>query len=182
MEERHGDDGRIQGLPFLQKIATLVNDKSLERIKLDACRFDVEWHYPSIEVSGLAIEEKGKFRAEGEVIVRKGSLRGTVDLGIAPALLEFLTAPVVKEVFPREKNGYLWTTVHLSGTIEDPQLDLSRRLMEAISEHPTAMLKIYFHRVGESLAPRRRPRLRICLQKHSQKLLVSRGHDLLRNL
>jgi hypothetical protein len=145
------DDGRIQGLPVLQKIAALVNDKSLERIKLDACQFDVEWHYPSIELSGLAIEEKGKFRAEGEVIVRRESLGGTVDLGIAPALLEFLTAPVVKEVFPREKNGYLWTTVHLSGTIEEPQLDLSPRIMEAISEHPTAMLKLFFRQIGASL-------------------------------
>jgi hypothetical protein len=145
------DDGRIQGLPVLQKIAALVNDKSLERIKLDACQFDVEWHYPSIELSGLAIEEKGKFRAEGEVIVRKESLGGTVDLGIAPALLEFLTAPVVKEVFPREKNGYLWTTVHLSGTIEDPQLDLSTRIMEAIREHPSAMLKLLFRQIGASL-------------------------------
>jgi hypothetical protein len=69
------DDGQIHGLPFLQKIATLVNDKSLERIKLDACRFDAQWHYPSVDVSRLAMEEKGKFRAEGEVIVRKESLR-----------------------------------------------------------------------------------------------------------
>ncbi len=145
------DDGDIHGLPFLQKVAALVNDKSLERIKLDLCRFDVEWHYPNIEVSRLAIEEKGKFRAEGEVTVRKESLRGTVDLGITPALLEFLTAPVVKEVFPREKNGYLWTTVHLSGTIEEPQLDLSSRIMEAIREHPTVMLKLFFRQIGQSL-------------------------------
>ena len=56
------DDGDIHRLPFLQKVAALVNDKSLERIKLDLCRFDVEWRYPNIEVSRLAIEEKGKFR------------------------------------------------------------------------------------------------------------------------
>ena len=83
--------------------------------------------------------------------MRKESLRGTIDLGVTPALLEFLTAPVVKEVFPREKNGYLWTTVHLSGTLDEPQQDLSERIMEAIREHPTTMLKLFFRQIGESL-------------------------------
>lgn len=145
------DEGRIYNLPFLEKIATLVNDKSLQRIKLNVCRFDAEWHYPSIDFKRFAMEEKGKFRAEGEVFVRKESLRGTIHLGVAPALLEFLAAPVVKEVFPRESDGYLWTTVHLSGTLEEPQQDLSARIMEAIREHPTAMLKLFFRRIGESL-------------------------------
>jgi hypothetical protein len=145
------DEGRIFKLPFLEKIATLVNDKSLQRIKLDDCRFDAEWHYPSINFKRFAMEEKGKFRAEGEIFVRKESLRGTINLGVTPALLEFLTAPVVKEVFPSEKNGYLWTAVHLSGTLEEPQQDLSERIIEAIREHPTAMLKILFRQIGESL-------------------------------
>jgi hypothetical protein len=144
-------DGEIHGLAFLQKIATLVNDKSLEHLKLDVCRFDAEWQFPTIEVRQLAIEDKGKFRAEGEVVVRKESLRGAIDLGVAPALLEFLTAPVAKEVFPREKDGYRWTTVHLSGTAENPQLDLSGRIMEAINERPAVMLKFFFRQIGDSL-------------------------------
>src|SRR5205814_7505992 len=144
-------DGELYGLPFLQKIAALANDKSLERVKLNVCRFDVQWEYPTIGVRRLEIEEKGKFRAEGEVIARKESLRGAIELGIAPILLEFLTTPVVNEVFPREKDGYRWTTVHLSGTMDDPRLDLSDRLLEAIKEHPAAMLKILFRQIGASL-------------------------------
>ena len=108
-------------------------------------------NYPKIDIRRLTLEEKGKFRAEGEVIVRKELLRGTIDLGVTPVLLEFLTVPVVKEVFPRERDGYLWTTVHLSGTVEEPQQDLSPRVMEAIKEHPTAMLKLFFRQIGESL-------------------------------
>jgi len=145
------DDGRIHELPFLQKIATLTNERSLARISLDDCRFEAVWHYPTIEFRRLTLEQKDKFRAEGEVVVRDESLHGTVDLGIAPRLLGFLTEPVIHEVFPRAKDGYLWTTVHLSGTIKQPEQDLSPRLMEAIKEHPTAMLKIFFDRIGESI-------------------------------
>jgi hypothetical protein len=142
------DDGRIRALPFLQKIAELANDKSLERITLDVCKLDIEWRYPKFEVKHLVIEEKGKFRAEGEVVAREESLRGTVELGVTRRLLNWLPAAVVTEVFARENEGYLWTTVHLSGTVENPQQDLSERIAEAIKEHPTAALALFFREIG----------------------------------
>jgi len=145
------DSGDIHGLPFLNKLADLANDRSFERIKLDTCRFQVKWQYPMVEMRQVVIEENGKFRAEGEIIARKESLRGTIELGVAPSLLKFLTAPVVEEVFPRSKDGYRWTTVHLSGTLEEPRLDLSERLIEALKEHPAAALKLLFRELGESL-------------------------------
>lgn len=142
------DDGRIRALPFLQKIAELANDKSLERITLDVCKLDIEWRYPKFDVKHLVIEEKGKFRAEGEVVAREESLRGTVELGVTRRLLNWLPAAVVTEVFARENEGYLWTTVHLSGTVENPQQDLSERIAEAIKEHPTAALALFFREIG----------------------------------
>jgi hypothetical protein len=146
------EDGRIHDLPFLERIATLANDKSLQRIDLDQCRLEAEWHYPAVEIKRLALEEKGKFRVDGELAVAQASLRGKIDLGIAPSLLAFLTEPVVQEVFPREKDGYRWTTVHLSGTLEKPEVDLSPRIVEAIKQHPPAMLKLFFRQIGESLS------------------------------
>ena len=145
------DRGEIHGLPFLQKIAALTNDRSLEHPKLDICRFDAKWLYPRFEVRRIAIEQKEKFRAEGEVSASNESLRGIIELGIKPSLLGFLTAPVIQEVFPREDDGYRWTTVHLSGTIDEPHVDLSDRLLETIKEHPAAMLKIFLRQISGSL-------------------------------
>jgi hypothetical protein len=143
------DGARIYGLPFLEKIARLTKEKELERLKLNVCQLDLTWRYPKIDIKHLIVEEKGKFRAEGEVIVRQESLRGTIALGVAPRLLDWL--PVAHDVFPREHDGYLWTTVHLSGTVEAPQQDLSERIQEAIKEHPTAALTLLFRQIGESL-------------------------------
>jgi hypothetical protein len=145
------ENGRIGNLDFLRKIATLADDKSLENIQLSTCQVDVNWRYPKFDAEHLIIEEKGKFRAEGEVIVRKESLRGTIDLGVTRRLLNFLPAPVVAEVFPRDRGDYLWTTVHLSGTIENPQQDLSERVSTAIKEHPTAALTLLFRQITASL-------------------------------
>jgi hypothetical protein len=143
------DDGRLSGLAFLKKIAELANDKSLERIKLNDCKLDLEWRYPKIDIKRLVMEEKGTFRAEGEIIVRKEYLRGTIELGVARRLLDWL--PVANEVFPREHDGYMWTTVHLSGTVQAPQQDLSMRITEAIKEHPTAALALLFRQIGVTL-------------------------------
>jgi hypothetical protein len=143
------DEGRVYGSPFLQKVATLMSDKSLERLTLNVCQLDLEWGYPQIDIKHLMIEEKGKFRAEGEVSVHKESLRGTVELGVAHRLLDWL--PEANKVFPREHDGYRWTTVHLSGTIDAPRQDLSERIMEALKEHPTAALTLFLRQIGAAL-------------------------------
>lgn len=56
-------------------------------------------------------------------------------------LLDWLPHP--EEVFPKEHDGYLWTTVHLSGTLDAPQQDLSPLIMEAVKDEPGAAVGLY---------------------------------------
>jgi hypothetical protein len=140
------DDGRVSKLPFLVKLATLTNEKELERLALNDCSLNLVWNYPNAEIKNLAIEEKGKFRAEGTIKIRNKSLGGEIELGVARRLLDWLPKP--EEVFSRERDGYLWTTVHLSGTIDTPEQDLSPRIVEALKESPTAALAILFRQFG----------------------------------
>jgi len=44
--------------------------------------------------------------------------------------------------FSRQHGGYLWTTVHLSGTIDQPEQDLSPRIIELFKESPGAYLQL----------------------------------------
>ncbi len=143
------DGGRISELQFLQKLAVLTGEKELERLSLDECKFEVEWRYPKADVKNLLVEDKGKIRAEGQITFREKSLRGAIELGVAHRLLDWLPKP--EEVFTREHDGYLWTTVHLSGTVDAPEQDLSPRLIEAIKESPGAALGILFRGLGEWL-------------------------------
>jgi hypothetical protein len=48
--------------------------------------------------------------------------------------------PNPEEVFTREEGGYLWTTVHLSGTLDHPEQDLSPRILDALKESPATFL------------------------------------------
>jgi len=104
---------------------------------------------PRVEIKNIEIEDKGKFRIEGALSIREKSLGGAIQLGLAREYLEWL--PRLQEVFPREKAGYFWTTVHLSGTIDQPEQDLSPRVIEALKESPGAFLGLTFRLIRDWL-------------------------------
>lgn len=143
------EGGRVRRLPFLEKLASITGKKSIEQLELSECSAAVDWQSPKVEIKNIAIEDKGKFRMEGAVSIREKSLGGAIQLGISREYLEWL--PQAEEIFPKEKGGYLWTTVHLSGTIDKPEQDLSPRIIEALKESPGAFLGLIFRQVGEWL-------------------------------
>ncbi|PYK71672.1 MAG: hypothetical protein DME44_07080, partial [Verrucomicrobia bacterium] len=143
------DGGRIIELPFLENVAKITNEKALERLTLNDCSFALAWNYPKAEIKNIAIEERGKFRVVGRIQVEKKELSGTIELGVARYLLDWLPKP--EEVFPHQHDGFLWTTVHLSGTTDAPQQDLSPRIMEVFKENPGAALGLLLRQFGEWL-------------------------------
>ncbi len=141
--------GRVRRLPFLQKLASITGKKALEELELNECSAEVHWESPTLELRNIAIEDKGKFRVEGLVSARDKSLGGTIRLGVTREYLEWLPRP--EEIFGSEHGGYLWTTVHLSGTLAQPQQDLSPRIVEALKESPGDFLALAFRLFGEWL-------------------------------
>jgi hypothetical protein len=142
-------EGRVRRLPFLQKLASITGKKSIEELELNECSAKVHWESPTLEIRNIEIEDKGKFRIEGTVSVREKSLGGALQLGVTREYLEWL--PGAEEVFANERGGYLWTKVNLSGTIEQPQQDLSPRILEALQESPGDFLALTFRLFGEWL-------------------------------
>lgn len=143
------EGGRAGQLPFLEKLASITGKKSIASLELTECSAELDWKSPQVQIKNIAIEDKGKFRIEGAVSIREKSLGGAIQLGLAPEYLEWL--PNAGEVFPKEKAGYLWTTVRLSGTIDQPEQDLSPRIVEALKESPGAFLGLVFRQLGDWL-------------------------------
>jgi hypothetical protein len=98
-------------------------------------------------LNDIAIEQTGRFRIEGTMQFSDRSLGGALQIGVTRKYLEWLPHP--EEVFSRETGGYLWTTVHLSGTLDAPQQDLSPRLVQALTNSPGALLGAAFRALGE---------------------------------
>ena len=142
-------DGRIDDVPLLNKLAELARKKSFERLDLNECSLGFAWRYPEIDIRDITIEEKSKFRMEGEISIKRRLLRGTIRLGLTREYLDWLPNP--EEVFSRRSSGYLWTHVHLSGTIDEPKQDLSQRIIELFKELPGAYLGLLFRQFGDWL-------------------------------
>jgi hypothetical protein len=142
-------DGRLQNLPLMDKLAEMARNKSFESLRLDDCALSFVWRYPKIDIKDIVIEERGKFRAEGEIAIDRRSLRGTLSLGLTHRYLDWLPHP--EEVFNRERSGYLWTTVRLSGTIDEPKQNLSARIIELFKESPGAYLGLLFRQFEDWL-------------------------------
>lgn len=139
--------GRVEGLDFLKKLAALTRKKSLESLQLNECSAAIAWENGGGEIKKIAIEDEGKFRIEGKISLRDKSLGGAIQLGVVPEYLEWL--PHAEEIFTSTHGGYLWTTVHLSGTPDQPGQDLSPRILDALKESPGAFLGVIFRQVGE---------------------------------
>ena len=95
------DNGRVNELPFLEKLAALTNEKELEHLVLNECSVELDWNYPNAEIKNLAIEDKGKFRAEGTIKIDNKMLGGAIELGVARRLVDWLPNP--DEIFPRQQ-------------------------------------------------------------------------------
>jgi hypothetical protein len=135
-------NGRIDNLPVLEKLAELAQKKSIEHLALNDCSLSFGWKYPKIDIENIAIEEKGKFRIEGEMSIEQRRLRGMIKLGLTREYLDWLPNP--EEVFSRKQGGYLWTNVRLFGTIDEPGQDLSPRIIELFKQSPGAYLRLLF--------------------------------------
>jgi hypothetical protein len=133
----------------LNKLAELAQRKAFEHLELNECSLGFAWRYPEIDIKDITIEEKGKFRIEGEISIKRRLLRGTIKLGLTREYLDWLPNP--EEVFSRGSGGYFWTAVHLSGTIDEPRQDLSQRIIELFKESPGAYLSLMFRQFGDWL-------------------------------
>jgi hypothetical protein len=138
--------GHVGDLKFLETIAAATKRNDLAQLDLNECRSKFRWREGDCELSDIAIEQTGKFRIEGTVSFSERSLGGTLQIGVSPEYLSWLPHP--EEVFSRKAGGFLWTTLHLSGTPESPQQDLSPRLVQALTESPGAFLGAAFRAIG----------------------------------
>ncbi len=135
-------DGRVENVSLLNKLAELAQKKSFEHLALNDCSLSFAWEYPKIDINNIVIEERGKFRIEGEMSIAQRRLSGAIRLGLTREYLDWLPNP--EEVFGRKESDYLWTNVRLFGTIDDPKQDLSPRIIELFKESPGASLQLLF--------------------------------------
>ena len=141
-------DGVLQALPLLDIIAKKTQNASFLRMQIKQAEGKFERRGPSDWlIRQLRADAPGLLRLKGDLaLAAPNALRGSLLLGIVPGTLRylagaeqsvFLTAdrfaalPGNARALAPDDSGLLWTRFALSGTLADPQEDLSDRLAQA---------------------------------------------------
>lgn len=127
------DGARIEALPVLDQIAVFTRTAQFRQLALTRVSGDFHRDATRLEVTKLLAESEGRLRVEGGFITAQGQIDGTFQVGVPPSLLAWLPG-AQERVFTTARDGYVWTTMRLTGPVEAPSEDLSARLVAAAGE------------------------------------------------
>jgi len=89
-----------------------------------------QWKKDEISLTELVLASEGLVRLEGGIDIRGKRIDGVFRLGLAPGTLATIPGAET-DVFVAGERGLLWTTLRITGTLNDPKEDLTDRLIAA---------------------------------------------------
>jgi len=122
--------GELEALPVLDQIATFTRTQRFRKINLSHVSADFNSSAGKTTVTKFIAESEGLIRTEGSFTVANSSIDGTFQVGVTPGSLQWLPGSQAR-VFTVSHDGYLWTTVHVTGPVDNPKEDLTPRLVAA---------------------------------------------------
>ncbi len=123
-------NGMLTALPMLDALAAYADTRRFRTITLNEARTEWRWKKGELSLSNLVLASEGLVRLEGSITIRERKIDGLFRLGLAPGTLATIPGAET-DVFLLGERGLFWTPVHLTGTLDDPQEDLTARLITA---------------------------------------------------
>ena len=123
-------DGVLTALPILDSLAAYADTRRFRVMTLNEVRTKWRWKPGEISLSDLVLSSEGLARLEGSLSIRGERLDGLFRLGLAPGTLSNIPGAETDVFLPGER-GLLWTTLRITGTLDDPKEDLTDRLIAA---------------------------------------------------
>lgn len=124
------DKGTLTALPVLDALAAYADTRRFRVLQLSEAKTDWRWKNGEIFLSNLVLASEGLVRVEGNLFIRNRDLDGSFRLGLAAGTLANIPGAET-DVFAPGERGLLWTTLRITGTLDDPKEDLTDRLMAA---------------------------------------------------
>ncbi|QTN31025.1 hypothetical protein HZ994_01345 [Akkermansiaceae bacterium] len=123
-------NGTLTALPMLDSLAAYADTRRFRILQLNEARTKWRWTEDEILLTDIAMGSEGLIRIEGSLSIRGNAIDGRFRLGLVPGTLSAIPGAENK-VFLPGTHGLLWAPLHVTGTLEDPQEDLTGRLIEA---------------------------------------------------
>jgi hypothetical protein len=124
------EDGVLTALPVLDALAAYADTRRFRVLALNEAHTRWSWKKGELRLSEMVLSAEGLVRLEGGIVIRGENVDGVFRLGLAPGTLSRIPGAET-DVFVRGERGLLWAPLRITGTLDDPQEDLTDRLVEA---------------------------------------------------
>lgn len=169
-------EGVCQSLPILKTVAQYTRSDRFERLILDQASSEFRREGDTIALRNLVLQTDGLMRIEGSLDIVGEELDGNLEVGVTPGTMRWIPG-AERLVFTEKRDGFLWTSMRLTGTTAEPKEDLSARLIAAagrsiIEDAPAEVIDA----AKEMLAPGSETR------DDLKKEIMERGTNILKQL
>ena len=123
-------DSTLTALPLLDVLAAYADTRRFRVLPLSEARTTWRWENGTLTLTDLTLASDGLVRLQGSLEIRGRALAGLFRLGLAPGTLAHIPGAET-DVFTPGERGLLWTTLRISGTLDDPKEDLTDRIIAA---------------------------------------------------
>ena len=121
--------GKFNVLPWLGKVTTMVGLQDISDVEVDKATTNFEWTDGTVHLTDIDVRKEDVVRVAGKVdIDAKNQVDGHLKLGL-PSSVTAKWPQLQDKVFSVPLEDYNWTEVHLTGTPDHLQEDLTSRLV-----------------------------------------------------
>jgi hypothetical protein len=124
----------LKNMDALKRVADFTGRQELAHLQINQVKGDYDWNWPALKVTNFLAEAKELVVLKGEFTVRDQKVNGEFEIGVAPDLVDKFPG-AREEVFKRSADGYLWTELAVSGTVDHLRDNLKPRLVRAAQNH-----------------------------------------------
>jgi hypothetical protein len=143
-------NGRLEAFPLLSQLDSFVGSPRFRQVALKTASAKITRSAGRTDFSDIDLDADGVLRVRGALTVQNGTLDGRLQLGIPPAVIQWLPSARTK-MFSESRDGFVWTPFTLTGSVDQPVEDLTPRLANAAVEAVTDTLKKLPSGVPQSL-------------------------------
>ncbi len=118
-------------LPMLTKVTSFVGLPDISGVEVDKATSDFSWKNGALHLSNLDVRKNDVMRVAGDLdLDPQGNVDGKLKVGL-PSVVTAKWPQLQTSVFPAQSDDYNWADVHLTGTANHLQEDLTPRLLAA---------------------------------------------------
>ena len=123
--------GKFNVLPWLGKVTSMVGLPDISDVEVDKATSDFEWKDHEFHLTNIDVRKNDVTRIAGTVdIDALGNVDGKLKLGL-PSSVTSKWPQLQTQVFPVASDDFNWADVHLTGTPDHLQEDLTSRVLAA---------------------------------------------------